>query len=135
MNTDTLILDLVYEHEASHPDRIFLTQPLGGGRVQDLSWGQVLDQARRMAAHLQGLGLPRGARVAMLSKNCAHFIVAELAIWIGGYTTVAIFPTEKADTVRYVRGVFAGGDGEPMFGEVSRTFDWKKLWNMGEEPL
>lgn len=41
---------------------------------------------------------------------------------------------DGTDTVRYVRGVFAGGDGEPMFGEVSRTFDWKKLWNMGEEP-
>ena len=45
---------------------------------------------------------PPGAKVAMLSKNCAHFIVAELAIWMAGYTTVAIFPTEGADTVRYV---------------------------------
>lgn len=41
---------------------------------------------------------------------------------------------DGTDTVRYVRGVLAGGDGEPMFGEVSRTFDWKKLWDMGEEP-
>ncbi|HJV61742.1 MAG TPA: AMP-binding protein, partial [Albitalea sp.] len=44
----------------------------------------------------------RGARIAILSKNCAHFIIAELAVWIGGYTTVAIFPTETAETVRYV---------------------------------
>lgn len=28
--------------------------------------------------------------------------MAELAIWLGGYTTVAIFATETADTVRYV---------------------------------
>lgn len=102
VSRETLILDLVYEHEAAHASRVFLTQPIGGGRVVDLSWAQVLDQARRMAAHLQSLGLPRGARVAMLSKNCAHFIVAELAVWIAGYTTVAIFPTEKADTVRFV---------------------------------
>ena len=27
---------------------------------------------------------------------------AELAIWMAGYTTVAIFPTETADTVGYV---------------------------------
>jgi long-subunit acyl-CoA synthetase (AMP-forming) len=46
--------------------------------------------------------LPRGARVAILSKNCAHFIVAELAIWLAGCTTVAIFPTETAGTVRFV---------------------------------
>jgi long-chain acyl-CoA synthetase len=97
-----LILDHVFEHEAALADRVYLTQPVGGGKVIDFTWGQVLDQARRMAAHLQSRGLPRGARVAILSKNCAHFIIAELAVWIGGCTTVAIFPTEKADTVRYV---------------------------------
>jgi long-subunit acyl-CoA synthetase (AMP-forming) len=97
-----LILDHVFDHEAKHPDRVYLTQPVGGGQVVDYTWGQVLDQSRRMAAHLQGLGFPRGARIAMLSKNCAHFVMAELAVWLAGYTTVAIFPTETADTVRYV---------------------------------
>jgi long-subunit acyl-CoA synthetase (AMP-forming) len=97
-----LILDHVYAHEQAHPDRVFLTQPLGGGQVTDTTWGQVVDQARRMASHLQGRGLERGARVAILSKNCAHFFMAELAIWMGGYTTVAIFPTETAETVGYV---------------------------------
>jgi len=96
------ILDFVYEHEAAHADRVFLTQPVGGGRVVDTTWGQTLAQARRMAAHLQAQGLPRGAKVAILSKNCTHFFIAELAIWIGGYTTVAIFPTETAEVVNFV---------------------------------
>ncbi len=100
--TDKLILDHVYDHEQSQPDRIYLSQPIGHGRVIDYRWGEVLNQSRRMAAHLQNLGLPRGARIAIVSKNCAHFFMAELAIWLGGYTTVAIFPTETADTVRYV---------------------------------
>jgi long-chain acyl-CoA synthetase len=99
-----LILDHVYAHEAGQPQRIFLTQPLGGGRVADYTWAQVLEQSRRMAAHLQSLQLPRGARVAILSKNCAHFIMAELAIWLAGGTTVAIYPTETAETVAYVLG-------------------------------
>ncbi len=102
MTPDKLILDWVLEHEAGHPDRVFLTQPTGGGQVVDYTWGQVLDQSRRMAAHLRSRGLPRGARIAILSKNCAHFFMAELAVWLGGYTTVAIFPTETADTVRFV---------------------------------
>ena len=97
-----LILDHVYDHETNLRERVFLTQPVGGGRVVDYTWGEVLDQSRRMAAHLQSLGLPRGAKVAILSKNCAHFFMAELAIWIGGYTTVAIFPTETAETIRFV---------------------------------
>jgi long-chain acyl-CoA synthetase len=102
MSDQSLILDHVFSHETQRRDQVYLTQPVGGGRVVDYTWGQVLDQARRMAAHLQQQGLAPGARVAMLSKNCAHFIIAELAVWLGGYTTVAIFPTEKAATVRYV---------------------------------
>jgi long-subunit acyl-CoA synthetase (AMP-forming) len=104
MSTSALILDHVYDHEAQLASRTYLTQPLGQGRVADYSWAQVLDQSRRMAAHLQGLGLPRGARIAILSKNCAHFIMAELAIWMAGHTTVAIFPTETAETIGYVLG-------------------------------
>ncbi|MFO1294777.1 MAG: AMP-binding protein [Rubrivivax sp.] len=96
------ILEYVLDHEAEHPDRVFLTQPVGGGRSVDYSWRQTLDEARRMAAHLQELGLPRGAKVAILSKNCAHFFIAELAIWLGGYATVAIFPTETAEVVNFV---------------------------------
>jgi long-subunit acyl-CoA synthetase (AMP-forming) len=104
MSSTPLILDHVLDHEASLSNRIYLTQPLGQGRVADYTWAQVLDQSRRMAAHLQSRGFPRGARIGILSKNCAHFIMAELAIWMAGYTTVAIFPTETAETVGYVLG-------------------------------
>jgi len=102
MTPQPLILDHVYDHEASQPQRVFLTQPVGGGAVVDYTWAQTLDQARRMAAHLQSFRFVPGARIAVLSKNCAHFFMAELAIWMAGYTTVAIFATETAATVRFV---------------------------------
>ena len=104
MTTSTLpnLLDYVYEHEANHPERIYLTQPIGNNQIIDYTWGQTLDQARRMAAHLRSLNFEPSARIAILSKNCAHFFMAELAIWMAGGTTVAIFPTENADTVKYV---------------------------------
>ncbi|MFZ3218660.1 MAG: AMP-binding protein [Rhodoferax sp.] len=102
MAVPKLMLDYVFDHEASRPDTVYLTQPTGGGQVVDYTWGQVVDQSRRMAAHLQAQGVAPGARVAILSKNCAHFIMAELAIWMAGGTTVAIFPTETADTIRFV---------------------------------
>ncbi|MFN0041039.1 MAG: AMP-binding protein [Burkholderiales bacterium] len=98
----SLILDRIQDHAAAHPRRVFLTQPVGGGKVVDYTWGEVLDQARRMAAHLQRQGFGPGSHIAILSKNCAHFFIAELAIWMAGGTTVAIFPTESADTIRYV---------------------------------
>lgn len=97
-----IILDYVFQHEAAQPDKIFLTQPTGGGQVVDYSWRRTMDQARRMATHLKTQGFEPGARIAILSKNCAHFLMAELAIWMAGGTTVAIFPTETAETVAYV---------------------------------
>ncbi len=97
-----LLLDYVYQHETNHTNEVYLTQPIGNDQVIDYTWGQTLDQARRMATHLKSLNLEPGARIAILSKNCAHFFMAELAIWMAGGTTVAIFPTEGADTVKYV---------------------------------
>jgi long-chain acyl-CoA synthetase len=97
-----LILDYIQDHEAKRANEVYLTQPLGGDAVQDYTWAKTVDEARRMAAHLQSLGFEPGARIAILSKNCAHFFMAEIAIWMAGYTTVAIFPTEGADTIKYV---------------------------------
>ena len=102
MAEDKLILDYIYDHEAARPDQVFLTQPVGGGKVVDYTWRETLDQARRMAAHLQSRGLGAGSHIAILSKNCAHFFIAELAIWMAGGSTVAIFPTESAETIRFV---------------------------------
>ncbi len=97
-----LILDFIQDHAVNKKDTVFLTQPLGAGKVANYTWGETIDQARRMAAHLQSRGIGPGSHIAILSKNCAHFFIAELAIWLAGGTTVAIFPTEGPETVRFV---------------------------------
>ena len=102
MTSTALILDHVYDHEKTMANRVYMTQPTGQGQVIDYTWQETLRQARAMAAHLKNQNLAPGARVAILSKNCAHFIMAELAIWMAGCTTVAIFPTESGETIRYV---------------------------------
>ena len=116
-----LILDRIYANELAYANEIFLTQPVGGGQVTDYTWAQTMDQARRMAAHLKSMGLPRAARIAILSKNCAHFFMAELAIWMAGYTTVAIFPTEHADTVKFV---LEHSEASLLF--VGKLDEWQK---------
>jgi long-chain acyl-CoA synthetase len=121
MAANKLILEHVYDKESALADRVYLTQPLGGGRVQDYTWKQTLDEARRVAAWLQAQGLQRGDKVAMLTKNCAHFFLAELAIWMGGFTTVAIFPTESAETIKYV---LEHSDAKLLF--VGKLDTWSK---------
>ncbi len=102
MTSSKLLLDYIYEHETNRANQIYLTQPMGGGKVVDFTWSQMMDQSRRMATYLKAQGFAPGSRIGILSKNTAHFMMAELAIWMAGYTTVAIFPTEGADTVKYV---------------------------------
>jgi len=90
---DTTQLDWVYAHERERPEVIWLTQPMGGGAIRELTFAQALDEARRMATYLVGLGLPSGARVAIFSKNTAWWLLADLAIWMAGHVSVPIYPT------------------------------------------
>lgn len=97
-----LPLDLFYQRETSHPNKPYLVQPLGAGEVETLSWGEVGNQARRAAAWLRSLELAPGSRVAIISKNCAHWIVADIAIWMAGHVSVPLYPNLGADSVRQV---------------------------------
>ncbi len=98
----SLPLEMFYQREARHPHKIFMVQPLPGGQLQELSWAEVGEQARRAASWLRSQELPPGSRVAMLSKNCAHWIVADLAIWMAGHVSVPLYPNLTAESVQQV---------------------------------
>lgn len=97
-----LPLQKVYRWEAERKNDVYMVQPMGDGVVREFTWGQTLDEVRRMAAHLQSLGFPPGSKIAILSKNCAHFVMSDLAIWMAGYVSVAMYPTSSPDSLRYI---------------------------------
>ena len=90
---ESLALQRLFHWERTAPDRIALSQPMGGGVVRHFTWGQVADQVRRMAAHLKAQGWEPGSKVAILSKNCAWWLMSDLAIWMAGYVSVPLYPT------------------------------------------
>jgi len=102
VSADALALQRMYHWESTTPDRVVFTQPQGGGAVIDYTWRQVMDQVRRMATHLQSQGLQPGDKVALLSKNTAHWLMADFAIWLGGFVSVPLYPTLAAGTVRQI---------------------------------
>ncbi len=99
---EALALQRLYHWERTAPERVALTQPVGGGNVKEFTWRDVLDQTRRMAAHLQGLGYEPGARIGILAKNAAHWMLADFAIWMAGYVSVPLYPTLAAGTIRQI---------------------------------
>ena len=97
-----LPLELFYEREARHPNKRYMVQPLSGGQLLELSWAEVGEQARRAASWLRSRELPPGSRVAIVSKNCVHWIIADLAIWMAGCVSVPLYPNLTADSMRQV---------------------------------
>ncbi|HYW44400.1 MAG TPA: AMP-binding protein [Bryobacteraceae bacterium] len=123
LTEDYLPLQSLYRWERTRPGRVFLTQPLPHTPSQaktcaTWTWAQAADEARRMAAFLKRQGWEPGTRVAILSKNCAWWIMADLAIWMAGYVSVPIYPSLKARTVRQIlehseaKGCFVGATDE-----------------------
>jgi long-chain acyl-CoA synthetase len=99
---ESLALQRLYFWEQTAPERIALTQPMGGGVVRDFTWAQVADAVRRMAAHLQAQGWEPGSKVAILSKNCAWWLMSDLAIWMAGHVSVPLYPTLAPETVKQI---------------------------------
>lgn len=97
-----LPLQCLYRWEQDRGDQIFLTQPMGAGQVQDITWAQAADQARRIATWLKAQGWPEGSRVAIIGKNSAHWILADLAILMAGYVSVPIYPTFNGEALAYI---------------------------------
>jgi long-chain acyl-CoA synthetase len=97
-----LPLERVYRWEREQGDRVFLTQPYGGGKVREWTWGQAVGEARCMAAYLRAQGWEPGTRVAILSKNCAWWVMADIAAWMAGYVSVPVYPSLKAQSVRQI---------------------------------
>ena len=59
-----------------------------------------MDEVRRMAAYLKAQDWPAGSHVVILSKNCAWWVMAELAVWMAGHLTVPIYPSLSSSSVR-----------------------------------
>ena len=112
--SSSLALERIYHWERMSPDKVAWTQPVGGGALREFTWKDVGDQARRMAAHLQSLGVRRGDKVAILSKNCAWWILSDIAIWMAGGVSVPLYPTLSQGTVSQIlahseaRAIFVG---------------------------
>jgi long-chain acyl-CoA synthetase len=100
--SEALALQRLYHWETTCPEKVALTQPMGGGQVRDYTWRQLMAESRRMASHLKSLGFQPGSHIALLAKNTAHWLMADFAIWMAGYVSVPLYPTLAASTVRQI---------------------------------
>ena len=93
----------IYWEKASDA-RMCFTQPMGGGdaNIKTWTWAEAVGEARKIASYLKNLDLPDRSSIALCSKNCAHWLMADLAIWMAGHVSVPIYPIITADIVKYL---------------------------------
>ncbi len=102
VNEDELPLNRFYRWERERAGQPFLTQPFNGGSVREWTWAEAAGEIRRMAGYLKAQNWEPGTHIAILSKNCAWWIMADLAVWMAGHVTVPIYASLRAETVRQI---------------------------------
>jgi len=120
-----LLLQKFYGHVKERGDDIYLTQPIAGQETPSTyTFKQVYDEAIKMCDHINSLNFEKHSKIAIVSKNCAHFIMAELAIWMSGNTTVSLFPNLNAKTCEYI---FEHSEAKMLFvGKVEDSWNAMK---------
>jgi long-chain acyl-CoA synthetase len=95
------ILDNLYHWESNKPNEIFLREPVNG-EYQELTWKETALEVRKMAGYLKSLKLPTNSRIAIISKNCSHWLIADLAIMMSGHISVPLYPNLTSGSVNQI---------------------------------
>jgi len=85
----SLPLEQFLKWEKENPGKTFLCQPVNGD-WKTWTWAQAGNEARRIAQGFRSLGLKEGDHIALLSKNCAQWIISDLAIMMAGCISIPI---------------------------------------------
>jgi long-chain acyl-CoA synthetase len=87
--------------EKKTPDAVFLRQPLNG-KIFNYTFAQAGEESRKIANAIKNFNLPERSHIALISKNCAHWHMADLAIMMSGHISIPIYPSLNADSVNQI---------------------------------
>jgi long-subunit acyl-CoA synthetase (AMP-forming) len=92
--------EMILKWAKERPNEIYLKQIINRQFVE-FTYAEVAEQALKLVSALRNLGVKPGDKVALVSKNCAEWFICDLAMMLGDYVSVPIFPTAGADTIEY----------------------------------
>lgn len=88
------------------PDQVWL-RDRHGDVFTEWTWQQSRREMQAVACFLEAEFGSDGTRCAILSRNRAHWMLADLAITASGNVSVPLFTTQTADSAQYILG-FSG---------------------------
>jgi long-chain acyl-CoA synthetase len=100
--TKPTIVDSFLKHVTERPNDRFMTQPMGKGQeCRYWTYAETVREAKQIAHYLQS-NFAKGDKIAICSKNCSWWILADLAIMMSGMVSVPVYPTLTHETVAYI---------------------------------
>lgn len=114
-------LDKLYHWERFQPEKVFLCQPVNNV-WRTWTWRQAAGEVRAMAAALKEMNLPPNSHIALISKNCAHWILCDLAIMMSGHISVPLYPNLNAESIKLI---LEHSDAELLF--VGKLDNWHSM--------
>lgn len=87
--------------ESTTPSKAVFHQPFDR-KIKSWTYQQAGDEVRRIASGLKALGIQPGDHVALISKNCPHWIMADMAIAMVGAVSIPIYPTLNAESINHI---------------------------------
>ncbi|KNX37507.1 AMP-dependent synthetase/ligase [Luteipulveratus halotolerans] len=111
------VAHLFVDRVAKSPDDKAFGHPVGE-EWHWLTWSQVDERARRIAAGLVALGIEPEDRVAIASSTRLEWALADLGVMLAAGATTTIYPTTTVEDVLHIVGdsgskvVFAEDDGQ-----------------------
>ena len=87
---------------ASQPEQVWM-RDLSESGATEYTWGAAVAEIDRVAAWLEA-AFGDGERMALLSRNRAHWIMADMGIIHSGNVTVPLFTTHAQATAEYILG-------------------------------
>ncbi len=94
-------LDMLYYWEETSPDKVYLQQPFNDN-WKTWTWKEAGYEVRAMAGVIAQIDLPPNSHIALISKNCAHWILCDLAIMMAGHVSVPLYPNIAANTLKQI---------------------------------
>ncbi len=100
-NLEFSLCALLLKNEKQKANDIYLRQPRNG-EWTEYSWKEVMHRVRQLVAFFHEKCLKKGDHVAIISKNCAEWFIADFAIAFSGMVSVPLFANQNQENIEFI---------------------------------
>jgi len=129
MNNNPTLVDKLYEAHANIPKEVFLKQPYGD-LWKEFTYDDVMMEALRLVSGMKSIGLKKGDKIGIYSKNCYQWVISEIAIMLGGFVTVPFYSSLGNEALKEVIEL-----SEIKFLFVGKLDNWENAKNTIPEDM